>query len=131
MGKARHLAPLGQFLQPEFIFFVRSLDRHLQLLTQYVGRRAVVQVRVGQNDFLYGRVHIFHCRQDAVYITARVYNGRLAGRLTLDDGTVLLVGRHRHNRALNGHDSVGSCRGVRPWEGRLPAQNHRPDQPGD
>ena len=36
MGKSRHPAPLGQFVQPELVLPVGPLNWHAQLLAQYV-----------------------------------------------------------------------------------------------
>ncbi len=58
---------------------------------------------MGEDDLFHGRVHLFHGGQDALDISARIDDGGLAGGFTFDNGTVLLVGRYRHDGTLNGH----------------------------
>ena len=126
--KAGHLAGLGQLLQPEIIFPVRPLNRYIQLLAQYIRGRTVVHVGVGENYFLDTGLHLLDRCQNTLNIPARIDDGGARRGLTFNNGTVLLIGRHRDDSTLNGHrqvlisiagswgkDVCLSTHGLRPW----------------
>jgi len=103
MRKARHLAPLRQFFQPEGISFLGPFYGHFQLLAQHIRRSTVIQVRVRENHFFHHGVHFFDGLHDPFDVATRVDNRGLTRGLALDNGTVLLEGGDGHYGALYRH----------------------------
>ena len=92
-------------VEQEFVGDVRAFDRHLQRVAQFGGAADMVDVAVGQPDFLDADIGLLDCRLNLRNIAAGVDHHGLLGSFAPDQGAVLLKQRHRDD------DSTGFCFG--------------------
>ena len=102
--KAEHLRLHGQALNPEMIFFVRSFNRQPGGFGQLRCTAGVVNVGVGEQDFLQCNALSFHRRPNAVQVPARVHDCCFVGFGTPEQGAVLFKGGDGNHTVLQGHN---------------------------
>ena len=83
---------------PETVVFMRPLDRHPEFFRKDAGRAAMVDVAVGEQDFLDGDAVLGDGRAQLRQIAARIDEGTEHRPGAPDKAAVLLQRRHRYNR---------------------------------
>ena len=89
MGKAEHLALLGQHVEPEGVLLVGARDGDACSLPQFGCGAHVIQMTVGQQDVSQGQAVPGDGGQQFVRLATGVDQGRLMGLVTPDEGAVL------------------------------------------
>src|SRR5689334_4620471 len=96
-------ARLRQLIDPELICDVRAFNRQLESLDQRSSSAAMVEMTMGDEDFVERDVDTFDRTQNALDIAPRVYNCTTPGLLAHQQRAVLLKRRDRDDRELDRH----------------------------
>jgi hypothetical protein len=91
---------LAQLLDPEAVVLVRAFDRNAKLLGENAGTAAMVDVAVGQQDFLDRDARLRGRRLEPRQVAARVDERAAHRRGAPQQGAILLQRRHRDYRGL-------------------------------
>ena len=102
---------LRQGIEEELVGQMRALHRHAEALAQLVGAGRVIDMAVGQQDFLDLHALLTDRRLDPVEVAAGIDDSADLGGFVPDQGAILLEGRDRDDpgagRTWHGVPRVG------------------------
>ena len=93
---------------PEAVRLVRPFDRHAELVAEDLGRAAMVDMAVGEEDLLDLHLVLRRRRLQPVEVAAGIGEGALHRLGAPEEGGVLLERRDGHDDGLEGR--LGRCR---------------------
>ena len=111
---------LDQLVDPKLVLALRPFDRHAMALLKGVGGAGVIDMAVGDENFLQPQVIGRQLFVNPVQLTAGIDRRRLFGRLTPDQRTILLVRGVRNNDRFQHRAFLAAAPGVAPWDDICP-----------
>ena len=101
-GHAVSGALRGVHVDPELVIGVGALDRHAQIARQHRGEAAMIDMAVGDEQFLDGHAIVGGDLLQPIEIAARIGEGAAHGFRAPYQGAILLERRDRHDDGLQG-----------------------------
>ncbi len=91
---------IGRLVDPEFVIRVRPFDRHAQPFGEHAGQPAMIDMAMGDEQFLDGHAMLLRHRHQPVDIATRIGKGAAHGFRAPQQGAILLERGDGHDDGL-------------------------------